>query len=65
MLITIILNLKCGQDLESETWSRFLNWSSVQSMRLKTVNILKLNNVLNNVLELEFGCDYDADERAR
>ena len=54
-LITNILNLKCGQDLESEFLSRLENWILVQSMRLKNVNILKLNDILNNILKLMFG----------
>ena len=66
ILVTNILNLKCGQWtwLESEYLTRFQNWSFVQSMRLKTVNILKLINILNNLQKLWFVCDYDADERA-
>ena len=55
MLITNILNLKCGQDLESESLSRFRNWRFVQSFRLKIVNILKLNNIRIIIIKLEFG----------
>ena len=54
LLITNILNLKCGQDLEPDTLSRFQNWRLVQSFRLKIVNILKLNNIRNIKLKLEF-----------
>ena len=64
MLITNILNLKCGQDLESESLSRFRNWRLVQSFRLKIVNILKLKNIPIIIIKLEFGLEYDADERA-
>ena len=56
---------------ESEVWTRFGIWIFVKitksmsmSMRLKTLNILKLNDILNNILKLKFGWDYDADERA-
>ena len=59
-----ILNLKCGQDLESESLSRFWNWRLVQSVRLKNVNILKLKNIPIIIIKLEFGLEYDADERA-
>ena len=64
-LIMNILNLKCGQDLESESLSRFRNWRLVQSFRLKIVNILKLKNIPIILIKLEFGLEYDADERAR
>ena len=64
MLITNILNLKCGQDLESESLSRFRNWRLVQSFRLNIVNILKLKNIPIIIIKLEFGLEYDADERA-
>ena len=56
---------------ESEVWTKFGIWIFVKitksismSMRLKTLNILKLNDILNNILKLKFGWDYDADERA-
>ena len=64
MLITNILNLKWRQDLESESLSRFRNWRLVQSFRLKIVNILKLKNIPIIIIKLEFGLEYDADERA-
>ena len=46
---------ECGQDLESESLSRFRNWCLVQSFRLKIVNILKLNNIRIIIIKLEFG----------